>query len=160
MAGRGRAPKHASNRRNRAAPQRGEWIELQPVTEPVPPLPQPAPDGEWSRRTELAWEAWWSDPASTQWGVADKQLISDLAYIYEVWSRKPTGGREEEMRQRLDGLGLSPKGRQDRRWMLPIEDEREEGDADDAPLPEDVPDLEEFARRRAARAARKDASAR
>lgn len=154
MAGRGPAPKNASFRRNRTAPQRGEWTELPAVTVPVPPMPE---DGEWSSRTERAWASWWSDPASTQWSVADKQLVSDLAFIYEIWANKPTGGREEEMRQRQDVLGLSPKGRQDRRWRLPseIDDEDEEPEGEHSPV--GIPD-DELAKIRAQRAGERAAA--
>lgn len=116
MAGRGRAPKDASQRRNHHEPQRGEWVDLPPLTKKgvLPDLPK----GTWSTRTESAWEAWRADPATGMYGPAEVQLIVDLAYIYELWVMEPTAALAAELRQRQDGLGLSPKGKQDRRWRV------------------------------------------
>lgn len=127
MAGRGRAPKPASERRNTSAPQRGEWVELPPLTKKgvLPDLPE----GSWSTRTASAWEAWRSDPATGMYGPAEVQLIVDLAYIYELWVMEPTAALAAELRQRQDGLGLSPKGKQDRRWRVVAEVEAQEAAA-------------------------------
>ncbi len=115
MAGTGRAPKFVENRRNAHAPQRGEWTLLEPLERPgLPSLPR----GKWSKRTRDAWVAWGSDPATGVYGPAERQLALDLAYIYEQWVQGPTAALAGEIRQRLDGLGLSPKGKQDRRWRL------------------------------------------
>lgn len=115
MAGTGMAPKLASERRNAHAPQRGEWVMLPPLERSV--LPD-LPDDAWSERTRGAWEAWRLDPATGMYGPAEKQLALDLAYVYEMWVREGTAALAAEIRQRLDGLGLSPKGKQDRRWRV------------------------------------------
>lgn len=115
MAGRGPAPKAPELRRNRNPKVAGEWIDLPPLTAAVlPELPQ----DEWSERTLRAWRAWRRDPATTQYGDADIQLAIDLAYVYEDWVRRPSASTAGEIRQRQDSLGLSPKGRQDRRWRI------------------------------------------
>lgn len=119
MAGRGPAPKHPSQRRNRAAPQRGEWHDLPPLEGPV--LPE-ITEGVWSERTLSAWAAWRSDPATQMYSPADVQLAIDLAYVYEQWVDEPSAALASEIRQRLDGLGLSPKGKQDRRWRIAAEE--------------------------------------
>lgn len=120
MAGRGRAPKPKSERRNRAEPRRGDWTDLVPTTREKPPeLPaRGAGRGGWSPRTRRAWGNWWSDPASTQWSESDVDLVEQLADVYEEWVRKPTSGMASEVRQLRDSLGLTPKGRQDRRWRI------------------------------------------
>lgn len=123
MAGRGRAPKAQGERRNHHTPQRGEWIELPPLQAPV--LPK-LPKGAWSGRTEAAWEAWRSDPATGMYGPAEVQLAVDLAYVYEQWVQDGTAALAAELRQRQDGLGLSPKGKQDRRWRVIAEVEAQE----------------------------------
>lgn len=123
MAGTGRAPKEKSTRRNTASPQRGEWIEL-PNPPPLPKRGKPMPirgkgRGKWSSRTRRAWTAWWTDPASTQWGPADVALLEHLADVFEEWVREPRSNMAGEVRQLSDSLGLTPKGKQDRRWRVP-----------------------------------------
>lgn len=115
MAGRGFAPKPAATRRNTSAPQRGEWVTLRPVKKSVAGK---LPGGDWSERTRAAWKAWSADPATGMYGPAELQLLVDLAFIYELWVREPTAALAAELRQRQDGLGLSPKGKQDRRWQV------------------------------------------
>lgn len=115
MAGRGPAPKDPNARRNKTAPQAGEWITLPPLDHPV--LPE-LPVHDWSDRTRNAWAAWRSDPVTSQFGPADIHLALDLAYLYESWVKEPTAALAGEIRQRQDSLGLTPKGRQDRRWRL------------------------------------------
>lgn len=121
MAGRGPAPKDPALRRNRTPPQAGEWITLPPLERAMlPKLPARAKGtGSWSPRTKAAWAAWRADPVTSQYGTADIQLALDLAYLYEEWVREPTAALAGEIRQRQDSLGLTPKGRQDRRWRLP-----------------------------------------
>lgn len=74
--------------------------------------------GHWSPRTRRAWKTWWADPVSSQWSDADKDLAEHLADVYEAWIREPMPTGASEIRQLRDSLGLSPKGRQDRRWRL------------------------------------------
>lgn len=131
MAGRGPAPKPSGARRNKSAPRRGDWEELRPPEGDPPKLPPRGKGrGSWSERTRRAWNAWWSDPVSTKWTPSDRELVEHLADVFEEWVRDPeTAGRATEVRQLRDVLGLTPKGRQDRRWSI-------------AP-PADVEDLEE-----------------
>lgn len=120
MPGRGPAPKPASQRRNANPKVRGEWIDLTEPVGKVPKLPNRGRGrGHWSARTRRAWKAWWSDPASTQWGPADIDLVEHLADVMEAWVRDSRINAASEIRQLRDHLGLTPKGRQDRRWRLP-----------------------------------------
>lgn len=120
MAGSGRVPKPPEQRRNHHPPRAGEWIMLPELAEPVlPPLPARGRGaGRWSARTRAAWRAWRADPVTALYGPADVQLAVDLAWLYEDWVREPTATLAAELRQLRDSLGLSPKGRQDRRWRL------------------------------------------
>lgn len=116
MAGRGPAPKSIATRRNHHEPQRGDWRDLGPLKEALLPV---LPRGEqWSPRTKRAWDAWRADPATQMYGLAEIQLALDLAYVYQQWVQEPTAALAAEIRQRQDGLGLSPKGKQDRRWRV------------------------------------------
>jgi hypothetical protein len=115
VAGRGPAPKSFEQRRNHHEPQRGEWTPLPPLTKAVLPA---LPRDTWSERTKRAWEAWRKDPATGMYGPAEVQLAIDLAYVYEQWVGEATASLAAEIRQRQDGLGLSPKGKQDRRWRV------------------------------------------
>jgi hypothetical protein len=125
MAGRGRAPKSPDQRVNRATPQRGDWVSLRTLEAAVlPELPERTPvEGPWSERTVRAWAAWSLDPATGMYGPAEVQHAIDLAYVYEQWVRESTAALASEIRQRLDVLGLSPKGKQDRRWLTPAAEE-------------------------------------
>lgn len=135
MAGRGPAPKEASQRRRRNEPNRGEWIDL-PATVEKPVLPtlprRPKGMGPWSARTRSAWNQWRKDPATTQFGEADIASALDLAHLHNAWSRGEMR-LAPEIRLRMDGLGLTPKGKRDLRWRVPppgelvrLEDEREQ----------------------------------
>lgn len=123
VAGRGRAPKAPGQRRNHHEPQRGDWTPLPPLKKPtLPPLPKrTAMEGPWHARTKSAWSAWRKDPATGMYGPAEIQLAIDLAYVYEEWVRNGGSNIAAEIRQRQDGLGLSPKGKQDRRWRAVTE---------------------------------------
>jgi hypothetical protein len=134
MAGRGPAPKAPDQRRRRNEPTAGEWVTLTADDVPKPPsLPSRGKGrGHWSPRTRRAWKQWWSDPVSLQWGPGDRDLVEHLADIYEEWVRDPMPTSASEIRQLRDSLGLSPKGRQDRRWrfapladVVALEDELE-----------------------------------
>lgn len=115
MAGRGPAPKSFEQRRNHHEPQRGEWVSVAAgAKSKLPALPK----GDWSARAKSAWDAWRKDPITSLYGPADVQLAVDLAYLYEQWVEVGGSKLAGEIRQRQDGLGLSPKGKQDRRWMV------------------------------------------
>jgi hypothetical protein len=131
MAGRGPAPKALDQRRNHHEPLRGEWTSLHPLKKAVLPC---LPRDEWSSRTRAAWAAWRRDPATVMYGPAEVQLAVDLAYVYEQWVQDPTAALAAEIRQRQDGLGLSPKGKQDRRWRVTAAAEERESPAEVADI--------------------------
>jgi hypothetical protein len=65
-----------------------------------------------------AWSSWRHDPATTQYGPSEIQSAVDLAYLYEQWARGDMK-LAAEIRLRMDGLGLTPKGKRDLRWRVP-----------------------------------------
>lgn len=110
MPGRGPAPKPAGQRRRYNQPARSEWVDLEPLAKPV----LGPESGDWSANARRAWRAWRRDPVTTQWGPADVQYARELARMYDDLPAS-------EQRLRLDGLGLSPKGKRDLRWRTPAE---------------------------------------
>jgi hypothetical protein len=116
MAGRGPAPKPAEQRRNQAAKLRGEWVDLPPLKRPVlPPLSKRTPDGEpWPKSTQRAWDAWRADPVTAQWSPADVAQAWDTIELHA----QMTARTASEVRLRMDGLGLTPKGKRDLRWRV------------------------------------------
>jgi hypothetical protein len=127
MAGRGPSPKSLEQRRNFSEPQRGEWVS---VPAGAKSKLSALPKDEWSPRTVTAWAAWRKDPVTSLYGPADVQLAIDLAYLYEQWVALGGSKLAGEIRQRQDGLGLSPKGKQDRRWQVGPAQEEPEKDAE------------------------------
>lgn len=110
MAGHGRAPKPRDQRRNGHAPQRGEWVDLPPLEKPV----LPGARRGWSQHVKALWEAWRSDPVTSQYGPADLAAVGELARLFDDL-------QPNEQRLRMDGLGLTPKGKRDLRWRTPNE---------------------------------------
>lgn len=116
----GPPPKDPANRRRRNVPERGEWVNLPPLDDSfkVPAISKRGKGhGTWSGRTKRAWHAWWNDPAVQMWSEAERDTVIDLAYIHEEWVR---GDNRliSEVRLRMDGLGLTPKGKKDLRWKV------------------------------------------
>lgn len=114
MAGRGPAP--AETRRRRNEPARGEWVDLEPLEVPV--LPELPDAGELPVWSVSLWDAWRSDPVTAQWSPGD------VAYALEtirLHAADPGGKRANEVRLRMDGLGLTPKGKRDLRWRVVVE---------------------------------------
>jgi len=134
MAGRGPAPKPKEQRRNRGAPARGEWVDLPAVDDPIlPELPKrPRGTGRWHARTAAAWAAWRRDPATTQYGPAEVAAALELAWLHtdSIVDGEP---KASEIRLRMDGLGLTAKGKRDLRWRAPTEHAAEDVKPDRAP---------------------------
>lgn len=116
MAGHGPAP--AETRRRRNEPARGEWVDLEPLKAPVLPdldeLGAPGPDGGWRDATRRTWEAWRSDPVTAQWSPSDVAHAMDTIALHNAMSSSSAN----EVRLRMDGLGLTPKGKRDLRWRI------------------------------------------
>jgi len=114
MSGRGPAPD--AQRIRRGAPARGEWRPAsgEGWQHPVPDAPagiSPAAAGVWT-----SWFAsWWA----ANWSPDD---LPTLRLVIRLWDRVNRGDikRAAELRQWLDGYGITPKGRQDRRWTQPV----------------------------------------
>lgn len=125
MAGRGPAPKDSDQRARTNTPTRGEWIELAPLKKPVlPPLPRRSrAEGAWSSRSRATWNAWRQDPATGIFGAAEIRMALDAIYVFEEAVRDPKPTWWSEVRQWMDRLGLSLKGKRDLRLRPPAEHE-------------------------------------
>lgn len=128
MPGIGPAPK--TERRRRNEPTRGDWVDLPPLDKPVlSPLPalEAGPDDEappaWRPQTTLTWEAWRRDPVTAQWSPSDIAHALDTILLHNGM----TASNANEIRLRMDGLGLTPKGKRDLRWRIAA------GDPDSGP---------------------------
>ncbi len=133
MAGQGPAPKAARRRSNE--PARGDWIELRPLVSPVlPALPEFEGDEVWRQATRVAWDAWRADPVTAMYSVADVSYALDTIVLHNAM----TPSSANEVRLRMDALGLTPKGKRDLRWRV----------APDAPVeqPAGVTALDEYRR--------------
>jgi len=109
MAGIGPAPKSPEHRRRRNEPLRGEWVDLEPLEEPILKI--------WDDRftvPDYMWQAWRISPVTSQYGPEDLAAIHDLAV---GWEEMTFADRD----RRMDRLGLTPKGKRDLRWRTPNE---------------------------------------
>jgi hypothetical protein len=84
-------------------------MDLEPLEKPVLPPIGPR-EGGWSPETKAMWDAWRQDPVSAQWSP------SDVAYARDTIERFERNAPANELRLRMDGLGLTPKGKRDLRW--------------------------------------------
>ena len=113
MAGRGPAPDR--ERIRRSTPKRGDWT--------------PSPDGGWqhplpdaptgiSSAAADVWGTWFRSWWAGNWSPDD---LPTLRLVIRLWDRVNRGDirRAAELRQWLDGYGITPKGQQDRRWTKP-----------------------------------------
>jgi hypothetical protein len=140
MPGTGPAPKLPGERRRYNQPMRGEWVDLEPLEEPILREYDPMWDatllldenGEprelWPRgvRREM-WEAWRWDPVTSQYGPADIAAIEELAQHFYALSYA-------DQDRRMNQLGLTPKGKRDLRWRTPNEVKTIKKQAEKAPV--------------------------
>lgn len=117
----GPAPKFPENRRNRSEPRRGEWVDLYPLDKPVLPAlsrRSKAEGGAWSRIARDVWKAWRSDAATGQYTEADVAYALQAIDLVDRMAGAGNAALASEIRLRMDGLGLTPKGRQALRWRI------------------------------------------
>ena len=116
MAGQGRTPKAQAARINHHAPQRGEWSTLDSVGWQHGETPPP-PDGLKQASLE-AWSTWMGSWIAAHWCPEDLAGLRHLIRLYDQVERGEFP-RMTEVRLLMDTFGLTPKGRQDRRWAPP-----------------------------------------
>jgi hypothetical protein len=119
MAGRGPAPKVVRRRRN--TPARGEW--------------QPAPGAGWRfgeppppptrllTTTRAVWNGWFHGWWASNWTPEYLSQIIIAIRLYDEFLRGDSRVATE-LRQAMDGIGVTWRGQQDRRWAPPKADEQ------------------------------------
>lgn len=123
------APKH--NRVRRGAPVRGDWIDLEPLDEfVIPELDELDPpsncEGVWPPTSRRYWESWRLSPVTAKWEPDDLAFAVDTITGHAEAAMGGRGIAPSEIRLRMESLGLTPKGRIDRRYRLPAEAESAE----------------------------------
>jgi hypothetical protein len=121
MAGRGPVPKPTTQRRTRHKPQRGEWQATPGIGWQHGPIPEP-PDGLLPA-SEAAWQAWMASWWAANWYPGDLPFLWLVIKLFDAVEQGWAGAAlRTELRQLMDNAGISPKGRQDRRWQPPKAD--------------------------------------
>jgi hypothetical protein len=102
---------------NNHPPQRGEWVDLKPLEDPV----LPAYPAAWHLRDtkpfavpKRTWDLWRTDPVTSQWAPGDLAMALELGERY--WRIK-----DGDRLRMLTYLGLNARGRRDLRWRNPAE---------------------------------------
>lgn len=117
-------PKPKDQRRNRNQKQAGDWVLL-PEAGHKGKAPSLAGLGL-TKATHSWWGIIWKTPMATQWTPGDVPALIELAILRErlLDGKISIAG---EVRLRSDQFGLTPEGRQKRRWMITEEDQERAG---------------------------------
>ena len=118
MAGKGRVPKLPGNRRTNRTPGLGEWQAAPGVGWQHGPIPA-APRGLLPASVD-AWTAWMQAWWAAHWIPGDLPVLELVIGVFDQVERGvASGALRGELRLLMDNYGITPKGRQDRRWLEP-----------------------------------------
>lgn len=120
MPGNGPAPKQADQRRRRNKPAAGDWVHL-PIEGRKGKAPILPKDLDLSAATHKWWQEIWKTPMATQWTDGDVPALIELAMLRN-YLMMGVAKLANEVRLRSDQFGLTPEGRQKRRWIITDED--------------------------------------
>ena len=112
-------PKPKNQRRNRNPKLAGDWVQL-PKEGYQGRIPSVAGLGL-NRDSQQWWRKIWRTPMATQWNEGDVPALKELAMLRERFLDGQISVAAE-VRLRSDQFGLTPAGRQGRRWMVSVED--------------------------------------
>lgn len=106
------------SRTRSVAPARGDWSAAPGVGWQHGDIPAPPP--RLSAKATEAWRLWFTSWVAAHWGPEDVPMLELTVQLYaKCYSGRATGAERSEYRQMADGLGISKKGQQDRRWRPP-----------------------------------------
>jgi hypothetical protein len=121
MAGVGKPPKAAEDRRGAHLPQRGDWQAVAGSGWQHGPIP--APPARLRAVSRETWVTWFQAWFAAHWGPEDLPMLRLAIGLYNlVAGGKATAAERSELRQLCDSYGITKKGQQDRRWTPPKED--------------------------------------
>lgn len=119
----GPPPKSDDERLRRNAPT-FQWVTLPAAgyDGPIPQLPSTRPALQAASKT--MWRTWWRSPMATQWLESDVPTLLRLLRMIDSEARGTLGNSADraEIRQLLDRFGLTPRGRQQLRWVIAGDD--------------------------------------
>jgi hypothetical protein len=117
VAGSGPAPKAPGTRRGRRPLARGDWQMSPDIGWQHGDIPAP-PDGL-PPSSVAAWNTWFGAWWAAHWGPWD---VPGLRCVVRLYNAMETGdfARAGEYRMWADNYGITPKGRQDHRWLPPV----------------------------------------
>ena len=127
MAGRGPAPKSPGTRRGRRPLARGNWQTS--ASRGLAAWPHPAAPEGLLPSSVVAWNAWFGSWWAAHWGPWDVPGLCVVVHLYDAVERGDLA-RASEYRMWADTYGITPKGRQDRRWLPPLVEPPETSDPD------------------------------
>jgi hypothetical protein len=116
-------PKPKDQRRNRNPKRSGDWILLSETYKGKIPSVEGLGFGKEAKKW---WRTIWRSKVATQWTDEDIPALIELALLRE----RLLDGKlsvAAEVRLRSDQFGLTPSGRQQRRWMITEEDQERAG---------------------------------
>jgi hypothetical protein len=91
------------------------------------PIPQ-APEGLLPASV-TAWNTWFESWWAAHWEPSDVPGLWVLVKLYDAVQRGDFA-RASEYRMWADNYGITPKGRQDRRWLPPVAESPQTSDPD------------------------------
>jgi hypothetical protein len=72
----------------------------------------------WTPEARAVWESWRTNPATTLWLESDTYYALDTLRMLDLNLREPRSSVAGEVRLRMDGLGLTAKGKRNLRWRM------------------------------------------
>jgi len=118
----GPAPKLPEQRRTRHKPRDGEWTPA--PAEGWQHGKVPAPPTGISREARAAWKDWFASWVASFWRPDDVHALRATILLYDAMLDRPSSSTATALGQYLDRFGLTPAGRQKRRWLPPEEDHK------------------------------------
>ena len=124
MAGQGPVPKNTRRRANE--PERGDWRATPGIGWQHGDIPSPVVGRKRLRPAALeAWQTWFRSWFASHWTPDDLPVLRQIVVLFnKVDGGRVSASERSELRQLMDGYGITKKGQQDRRWIPPALEEK------------------------------------